>query len=93
MDSQAIVTQLRSLATEYRNKADFFDLASDLHEQGYKSDLALIATEVQKVRDEKAIEVAELTTRAVTAETELYTAQEQLRTLSPISEPVIEAVK
>lgn len=37
-----IALQLRSLATEYRTKANFFDLAADLHETGYQSDQAAI---------------------------------------------------
>lgn len=34
-----IATQLRSLAVENRAKADFFEIAADLHEQGYQSDI------------------------------------------------------
>lgn len=41
-----ITIQLRSLATEYRNKADFFDRAADLQEEGYKSDTNRIAAAV-----------------------------------------------
>ncbi len=34
-----IATQLRSLAVENRDKAAFFELAADLHEVGYQSDI------------------------------------------------------
>ncbi len=45
MDNTA--TQLRSLATENRTKADFFDLAADLQEKGYQSDQEVIAKGIE----------------------------------------------
>ncbi len=52
--------QLRSLATEYRTKAEFFDLAADLHEQGYQQDQTLID---QGIADGLAAAVAPLNQR------------------------------
>ncbi len=39
MPENNIALQLRSLAVENRTRADFFELAADLHEQGYQSDI------------------------------------------------------
>lgn len=53
MEPENIATNLRLLADKSRREAEFFELAANLHEQGYQTDKATIDAEVQKVKEEK----------------------------------------
>ena len=57
MPENNIATQLRSLAVENRDKADFFELAANLHEVGYQSDIEAaklaLAPQIAKLENDK----------------------------------------
>ena len=54
MNPENILTQLKSLVTENRNKADFLELAANLYETGYRTDQEWLNGERQKALDEVA---------------------------------------
>lgn len=73
-----IIVQLRSLATENRIKADFFELAATLHETGYKSDQQSISIAVaQQLSAAVAAETTSLREQISQLETKLQTQSVQ----------------
>lgn len=70
--------QLRSLAVENRQLADFFDLAANLNETGYKSDQILIDANTQAIQDAVAAKITVLQQTLDDANAKMADIQAQL---------------
>jgi hypothetical protein len=90
MTPDDIATQLRSLAVENRNKADFFEIAAQLHESGYQIDQAKIDTEIQAYKDSIATEMDTLVAEkaALIAENDALKAENADLKKTASAEPV-----
>ena len=75
MTPEEVIVQLKSLVNERRAQADFFELAVNLYETGYKTDVAFIDAEVQKKKDEVQKQVDDLQTALAEKEALVATLQ------------------
>jgi predicted nucleic acid-binding Zn-ribbon protein len=79
--SDITTTQLRSLAGDFQNKADFLNIAADLQDTGYKTDQARIDADSVAVRNAVAEQVTSLEGQVTTLTDDISSLQVDKETL------------